>query len=90
MKHIFFFEPNVKIKEYIKKGYETVKNSDLGKYNNLEWIYFSSQLPKKYKNDIYNIQTKWINGVIYDKPNIFDKNDLYRMMIGTDDKNYFN
>ena len=81
MKHIFFFEPGIKIKKYITDKYQLIKLDDIKKYKYLEWIYFSSQLPGNYKKDLYKIKTKWSNWIIYEKPNIFNKNDLYTIMI---------
>lgn len=86
MTKIFFFEPGANIKKYLKKGYESVQLNDLKKYKTLEWIYFSSKFSKK--KLLYDISSETIYGIIFEKPNIFNKYYLHEIIKNNNKKIY--
>ena len=80
MTKIFFYEPGVNIKKYLKKGYELVQLNELNKYDYIDWIYFSSKSIKKYKELLYNISSEISNGIIFEENNIFNKYYLHQIV----------
>ena len=86
MTKIFFFEPGVNIKKYLKKGYESVHINDLKKHKTLNWIYFSSKFLKK--KLLYDIISDTISTIIFEKPNIFNKYHLHQIVKNNNKKIY--
>lgn len=86
MSKIFFVEPGVNIKKYLKKEYESIQINDLKKHKTLNWIYFSSKFSKK--KLLYDIISNTISTIIFEKPNIFNKYHLHQIVKNNNKKIY--
>jgi len=61
---IYFYEPNINVSKFIPSGFKLIKDGSIHKHKYIEWIYYNSLLSKKYKKELENIKTNFINWII--------------------------
>ena len=72
------YEPEFKnIKELLPKNYEIVTLNELKNKKYIDWVYWNTLLPLKYRNDIYNIKSDYLNHLNYSIPG-FTNEKLYQ------------